>query len=147
MSRVLDYVFVFGVSSIKFVFGPIAGYMRGLSALETGLCAALGMAATAVVMTYFGQYLKNRVWRRFFPVNRVFTASNRRKVRLWRKYGLWGTAMLTPILLSPVVGTLLAASFENRRVKVVYAMISAGIFWAVVLTTFVYLGGYVIFRH
>jgi hypothetical protein len=47
---------------------------------------------------------------------------------------------LTPVILTPIGGTLLAVGFGSPRPKILlYMLISAG-FWSVVLTFSIYLG-------
>ena len=38
---------------------------------------------------------------------------NRRKVTLWRKYGIIGVALFTPLFLTPIGGTLVANAFGD----------------------------------
>ena len=92
---------------------------------------------SVVGFTYFGQYLK----RRFFKTKRVFTAANRRKVTLWRRYGIIGVAMFTPLVLTPIGGTLVANAFGEKKERIFFWMsILAGI-WGVLITLMVYEAG------
>jgi hypothetical protein len=138
MSQIIDFLMVISLSSVKFIFGPALGFARGLPFWATVFGVVFGMMCTVVAFTYFGDYLKRRLLSKFVKQKRVFTKSNRFKVKIWRRYGIWGTAFLTPILFSPIVGTLLAVSFENRRVKVIYTMFISAVFWSFVLSFAIY---------
>ncbi|MEZ5067446.1 MAG: hypothetical protein R2847_02715 [Bacteroidia bacterium] len=37
---------------------------------------------------------------------KIFTKRNRRIITLWRKYGLFGIAFITPVILSIPIGTI-----------------------------------------
>jgi uncharacterized membrane protein len=90
-----------------------------------------------VVFTYFGQYLKQR----FFKTKKVFTPANRRKVTLWRRYGIIGVAMFTPLLLTPIGGTLVANAFGEKKEKIFFWMSIFASVWGILVTLMVYEAG------
>ncbi len=137
-SNFIDALLVFATSAVKFIFGPALGYARGLPFAATVILTISGMMTSVIIFTYFGDYLKKRIFFKLMRNKKVFSRSNRLKVKIWRKYGIWGTAFLTPIFFSPIVGTLLAVSFENRRLTVIYTMFVAAVFWALVLSFLIY---------
>jgi hypothetical protein len=51
-----------------------------------------------------------------------FSKTSRLAVKAWNKMGLWGIAILTPLLISPIGGALLAVSFRVRTRKVIVYM-------------------------
>jgi len=72
---------------------------------------------------------------RLFNKNpRLFTKKNRRKVKIWRQYGLKGVAFLTPIIFSPIGGTMVANSFGESKKKIILYMFVSSVFWAFTLT-------------
>ncbi len=66
---------------------------------------------------------------------KVFTKKSRRIVRIWKKYGLIGIAILTPILLSIPVGTFIASRLVPQRRTVILYMLFALVFWSVLLSS------------
>ena len=66
---------------------------------------------------------------------KVFTARNRKIVRLWKKYGLFGIALITPVILSIPIGTLVANSLVSNRKKIIIYMFFSVLFWSVTMTT------------
>ena len=66
---------------------------------------------------------------------KIFTKKTRRIVRIWKKYGLIGIALLTPILLSIPVGTFIASRLVPQRSTVILYMLFALLFWSVVLSS------------
>lgn len=70
---------------------------------------------------------------------KIFTKRNRIIVKVWRKYGLLGIAVLTPVLFSIPVGTVLACYFERKRYKVYLYLFTSVIIWALLLNSVYYL--------
>ena len=66
---------------------------------------------------------------------KVFTRRNRRFVRIWRRYGLIGIALITPVLISIPVGTFIANRLVPNRKKVFLYMFFSLLFWSIILTT------------
>ena len=135
--NIVEYLSVLLSSSFKFLFGPLQGKAYGLPWLLTAALTAAGMMLSVVVFTYFGQYLKQR----FFKTKKVFTAANRRKVTLWRKYGIVGVALFTPLLLTPIGGTLVANAFGEKREKIFFWMSIFATIWGILVTLMVYEAG------
>ena len=66
---------------------------------------------------------------------KIFTPRNRRIIRVWKKYGLWGVAWLTPILLSIPVGTFIMTRLERKKKKIVFKLLISIVAWSFILTT------------
>lgn len=66
---------------------------------------------------------------------RIFTKRNRRIVKVWKKYGLTGIAIITPIILSIPIGTVIANSLEPSRKKIVLYMFISILFWSLTMTS------------
>ena len=69
------------------------------------------------------------------PTRKVFTKRNRRLVILFKKYGLFGIALLTPILISIPIGTVVANSFEANKRKIFLYMFISILFWSTVMVS------------
>lgn len=135
---------VVGPSMVKFIAGPLAAAAAGLGYLEAVLCTALGMMSTVVLLTYVGSTA--RVWliglfSRKNEKPKKFSKRNRQIVRIWSKYGLKGVAFLTPLLLTPPGGTLIAVYFGEPKAKIVLYMLISAIIWSFIITGGVYLIG------
>ncbi len=92
--------------------------------------------------TYFGNWLKRTFFDRYFKNRKRFTVGNRRFVNIWRKYGMTGVAALTPILLTPIGGTLLALSSGSPKEKIILYMFVSAVVWSIVLSSAVYFFGH-----
>jgi hypothetical protein len=132
---------IFFSSMFKFILGPVGGYLARLNMLTTILVTVGGMMTVVFAFAFFGDLIKRKIINRFFTRKKRFTEKNRKFVIIWRKYGLLGVAALTPVLFTPIGGTLLAISFGSPRDKlIIYMFISASV-WSVVLTFTVYMFG------
>lgn len=128
-------------SMIKFIFGPIGGYAAGLNLVTTVVATVLGMMTVVLGFTYFSNWLKRMLFERFFKSRKRFTVGNRRFVNIWRRYGMTGVAALTPIILTPIGGTLLALSSGSPKEKIILYMFVSAVVWSVVLSSIVYFFG------
>lgn len=64
---------------------------------------------------------------------KVFTKGNRRIIRIKKRFGIWGIALVTPLGLSIPVGTFIAERFYKDKKKVVLVFSTAVIFWYVTI--------------
>lgn len=139
MPIALKYLIVYALSSLKIIFGPTLGMAYGLSVLETVVLSLLGMMTSVYLLSYFGPEIRVLAIRIFGSKKKkkVFTPKRRRFVKIWKKFGVPGIACLTPLLLSPPGGTILANALGGSRKEIILWMWLFGAFWSVVLTLLV----------
>lgn len=128
--ELLKIIPIFFLTMLKVFFGPTLGYAAKLHIVTTILVTISGMMASVVLFTFFGTWLREKILHRFQKKNqKKFTPSKRKIVSLWKKYGLVGVAVLTPLLLTPIGGTIVAVSFGSPKHKILlYMLISATVF-------------------
>jgi len=118
----------------KCVGGPLSGLTANLSVIEITILTSAGMMTTVVILTYAGEK-----FRSYFK--RKDKAKKERKInpkvmKVWNKYGVPGIAFLTPLILTPIVGTLiLVVNKADKKEIIVYMAISA-VSWAFIQTMF-----------
>src|SRR5690606_8213336 len=96
------------------------------SLFEIMLVTVLGMMSSVLIFTFLGEWLKRQWDSRFKRKRVVFSTKNRRIVKVWQNSGAAGVAFLTPLLLSPVGGTLVMTSFGvDRKIIISYMLISS----------------------
>lgn len=138
MPDILIYLMIYGLSALKIILGPTLGIAHGLSVITTSLLSLAGMMTTVYLLTYFGPQIRrltDRIFKR--KQKKIFTARNRRFVKIWQRFGVPGIAFLTPLLLSPPGGTILATAFGGKRHQIIKWMWIFGAIWAVLLTLIV----------
>ncbi len=141
LEEILKAIPAFLFSMFKFILGPTLGYAAGLHFLTTALVTVGGMMIVVVVFTYFGEWLRAKLLTRFFKDRKKFTPNSRRFVTVWKKYGLLGIAFLTPLVLTPLGGTLLAVSSGSSREKVIFYMFVSASMWSLIFTSVIYFIG------
>ena len=125
---------VFLLSMFKFVVGPATGIFSGLSIMETGILAGTGMTFSVLLFSSGGIAVRNRWFAGFRHDRKLFSVKNRRVVQFYSRFGLPGMALLTPVVFSPIVGTLLVVSLGEEKRKVLLWMSASAYFWGFVLS-------------
>jgi len=135
ISQLLKYLLIYLISMFKFVGGPAFGAAYELNIWGIVTMTVLGMMTTVVVISAFGVRLRHWVEKKNKHRKKLFSSRNRRIVKIWRGYGEFGVSFFTPVLFSPIVGTLLIMALGGRPKKVYLFMFISALFWAVTLTT------------
>lgn len=139
--EILKAVPIYLLCTLKVIFGPTLGYAAGLHILTTMIVTVTGMMTSVVAFTYFGEWLRMKLLKRWIDSRKKFSPNNRRIVTVWKKFGLAGIAVLTPLALTPIGGTLLAASFGAPKGKIILYMLISSIVFAVVFSGAIYVFG------
>jgi membrane protein YqaA with SNARE-associated domain len=124
LEEILKAIPLYLLSMLKVVFGLFGGYAAGLNVFTTMFITFAGMMTSVVVIVFFGSLLEKSFLKAWF-------ARREEKARhsKWKKYGLAGIAILTPLLLTPIGGALLALVSGYPRARIVlYMFISASVF-------------------
>jgi hypothetical protein len=140
---ILNIFWVSVFSMLKFILGPLGGFAARLHIVITILITIAGMMTVVFAFTFSGAWFKARVINRFFVSKKKnkFSPNNKRFVTIWKKYGLAGVAALTPVILTPIGGTLLALSSGSPKNKIIYYMFISACVWAIILTGTIYFFG------
>lgn len=138
---ILKIISVYFSSMLKFILGPVGGYAAGLNLMTTILTTIAGMMTIVLLFTYFGKWLQKNIISRFVQKRNKFSVSNKKFVRIWKKYGLVGVAALTPVILTPIGGTILAVSSGSPREKIIFYMFISAAVWSMVLSSTIYFFG------
>lgn len=117
------------------------GYAAGFHPIVSILLTVGGMMTTVVIFTFLGDRLRKRILSKYFKQRKVFTQRNRRLVRIWKKYGVLGISFLTPILLSPPGGSIIAVALGGSPKKTILYMLFWSIFWSTIITYAFYYSG------
>ncbi len=136
MDKIVEIVILLLLSSVKFALA--VGYMlfnKGFGYFETVIILMVGGSIGVVAFYFFGEWimLKWKTFRRSSKPPKKFTKTNRLIVKVRKKYGLIGLALLTPVLLSIPVGCIIAARYYRFSYKVLFSLLGAVVFWSFVL--------------
>jgi hypothetical protein len=120
----------------KFLLGAPAGVAAQLNFFETYLLMILGMMVSVSFVAYGGSFIFSNFRTRR---KKIFSKYSRLIVRFWRLFGIWGIAFLTPPLLTPIGGTLVALGFKVNPNKIVFSMAISAVIWGFILCFFTYI--------
>ncbi len=97
------------------------------------------MMTTVVIFSVVGRAF-SKWWakRQRDKKKSVFNKKNRRIVKIWNNFGVVGVAFLTPILLTPIVGTVVAALFGATRKQIFIHMLWSAVAWSFLLNLLVF---------
>ncbi len=140
LQELLRAIPVYFSSMLKFIFGPLGGYAAGLNIMTTILTTVFGMMTIVFLFTYFGNWIRIKIFGRF-KKRKINLARAERLAKIWKRFGLVGVAFLTPVLLTPIGGTLLAVSSGSPKDKIILYMFISASAWAVVFSLAVYFFG------
>lgn len=141
LEEILRAIPVYFSCMFKFILGPIGGYASGLNLITTMLTTVSGMMTVVVAFTYFGNWIREKVLHRLMKKQDPDSARNRKFATIWKKYGLPGVALLTPIILTPIGGTLLAVSSGSPKERIIFYMLISASFWSVIFSIAIYFFG------
>ena len=108
--------------------------------ITTMVVTAAGMMTVVIAFTYFGEYIRKIISRWTSKKKELNGATPKKSSEFFRKYGLAGVAFFTPIILTPIGGTLLAVGISPNREKIIFYMLISASVWSVILTFAVYFG-------
>jgi len=134
MDELWKYLSVFLLSGLKFIFGPTLGNSYGLPAVVTALLTAGGMMIPVYLLTFVGDRFRRWMERFRSKKRKVFSKKSRRFVRIWKRYGIKGVAFLSPIILTPIGGALVANLFGGEKSLIILWFWVSALFWGFVIT-------------
>ena len=134
-ATVAKYISVFLLSMVKFFGGPLTGAALGLNFWQTFGLTVSGMMTSVLLFSIIGSavskyYAKNRRLQR----KPIFNKKSRRIVKVWQQFGMGGIAFLTPVLLSPIIGTIIATVLGAKRGQILLHMLWSAVLWGTVFT-------------
>lgn len=137
--EILKYLSVYLISMVKFIGGPVAGVAAGLTYMESVLLTIAGMMTTVVIFSIIGRaFSKWIAARRRADKKPVFNKKNRRIIKIWNSFGVVGVAFLTPVIFTPILGTVVAALFGASRKQIFIHMLWSAVVWSAVLNLMVF---------
>lgn len=132
---ILKYASVFLLSMVKFIGGPVAGAAMGLTFWETAGLTVSGMMASVLLFSVVGTAVSGYYMRERRLKNKpIFNKKSRRIVKVWQRFGIVGIAFLTPVLLSPIIGTIIAIVLGAKRGQIMLHMLWSAVFWGISFT-------------
>lgn len=133
ITYILKFLTIFFACLFKFIAGPVLGAAAGFSLFEIVTVTVSGMMTTVFTITYLGDWFKSLWSLRITEKRKKFTPKTRRIIRIWKKFGILGIAFLTPIILTPIGGTIVLTTFNVKKRKIFLYMMGSALFWALIM--------------
>lgn len=137
MNVFIAYIVVFLLAATPFfeVVGVIPiGVAAGLPALPVTILALAGNLATVWLLILLIDHVKAWMKRRKEKKGKeVSDKKGKRAAAIWKKYGLPGLTLVSPILIGTHLGVVLAMSFGGTRKQITIWMTASILVWTVVM--------------
>ena len=114
--------------------GPPLGVAVGISTMETILISIFGMMTSVVIFSLIGEKINVPWLPKFIREARSKKPTNKKFIYLWNRFGIFGVSFLTPILFTPIGGTLLVTAMGSPKGKVITYMFFSAVFWSITLS-------------
>lgn len=118
------------ISTIKFSFTLFVSAIIKNSLLMTSE-SLIGAIIAIFVLTFTGVKIKKWVLKNSPIKFRKFTKLNRLTVRMRQKFGIWGIAILTPVLLGYPIGIFLALGMTTHKHHIFKPMVVTTVCYAI----------------
>ncbi|MGI4835919.1 small multi-drug export protein [Hymenobacter polaris] len=126
---------VFLLSTVKFLGGPLAGSSMGIGFWPTLLLTVAGMMTSVFLISGVGRrWVRHRQQQRRLRRVPMFSKRSRNIIKVFKKFGMGGIAFLTPVLLSPIGGTVIATLLGVPRRRIMLHMLWSAVLWGGILT-------------
>jgi len=136
MSILLKILIVISLSGFKFLIAiPLSAYQYDFNFIQTLIFSIVG----GVIGIFLFSALSNKINKLFPKKNKVKRTKKRGikeaiTIKTARKYGVYGIAAITPILLSIPIGTLIALRFFPEKKKTIPILMSSVVIWSLILS-------------
>ena len=136
MSILLKILIVISLSGLKFLIAiPLSALQYEFNFLQTLLFSLSG----GIIGVFLFSMLSDKI-NILFPKKKKTKRKRKRGVKevitikAARKYGVYGIAAITPILLSIPIGTIIALRLFPEKRKTVPVLMSSVVIWAIILS-------------
>jgi uncharacterized membrane protein len=151
MALMLAYLIVFILAATPFfeVVGVIPlGVLAGMNAPAVALIAFVGNLATIWLLILLIDRVK--LWLERRKARKGVNAEGKREKRaaaIWKKYGLPGLALISPITVGSHLGAIMAMSFGGTRRQITVWMTVSILAWTVVAGALAHFGTNLFFEQ
>lgn len=145
MNHWWEIISVFLLSTVKFVFGAVPmALAMGFSFFEAVTITSLGgftgviffVTMSDKIVTNLKKRKEKKIQQQHIQPKKIFTRKNKTIIRVKKRFGLMGIALLTPLLLSIPIGCFLAVRYFKDKQRILVYMFGSILFWSVAISSF-----------
>lgn len=127
----ITFLGIYFLCLFKFIAGPLLGYAAGFGLWEIVAVTVSGMMTSVVLFSFLGAWFKKNWVLITRKKSKKFSKKTRSIIKVWHKFGVWGIAFLTPVILTPIGGTVVLTSFGIDKKTILITMLISSLFWAI----------------
>lgn len=127
----ITFLGIYFLCLFKFIAGPLLGYAAGFGLWEIVAVTVSGMMTSVVLFSFLGEWFKKNWVLITRKKSKKFSKKTRSIIKVWHKFGVWGIAFLTPVILTPIGGTVVLTSFGIDKKTILITMLISSLFWAI----------------
>jgi len=131
----IGYIFWVILAMLKFEFSLVTATLAHSPGLV--ISSIIGGILGIILFTQIGYDIERWLIKRFPNYFKKFSWKNRHLVRIRRKWGIWGIAFLSPILLGLPLGVTLSLTLTTDKMKIIKPMIISVIGWSLIFLAIV----------
>lgn len=132
MDLLISVVWVFMVSIVELWLGIPLGLYLDLNPVIITITAAAGSILSAVIVATLGEGLRKRFLKWRYGEKSPETG---KIYDIWRKYGIIGLGLLSPLLLGAPLGAALGIGLGAPKDRLLLWMSIGIVIWSALLTT------------
>ena len=107
----------------------------GMANWQTLLLTVAGMMTSVFIVSGVGRrWVRHRQQQRRLRREPMFSKRSRNIIKVFKRFGMGGIAFLTPVLLSPIGGTVIATLLGVPRQRILLHMLWSALLWGGILT-------------
>ncbi|GAB3006756.1 hypothetical protein [uncultured Cyclobacterium sp.] len=126
----ITFAGIYFLCLFKFIAGPLLGAAAGYGLIEIILVTVSGMMTSVFLFTFLGEWFKKNWTIIIKKKSKKFSKRTRNTIKVWKKFGIWGIALLTPLILTPIGGTVVLTSFGVAKKKILFSMLISALLWS-----------------
>ncbi len=133
--EIVEYLVVIGLSAFKVLVGVASAVTFDMDFIEVFLSVAIGGILGVSIYAFLGNEIRDWLQRRKRANGILSPTAKQIKrlrfvVKIWKRFGIIGVAILTPPFLTPPVGTAIALAFGERVPKIIIYLGVSMIAWS-----------------
>lgn len=126
----------FAVALPFFIIENKLSFWEGLLfGISSGVFGIITFMFLSTVILRFWKWLKEQLGIKPTQTKKIFTKRTRMLVRIKSKYGLFGIALFSPIIISIPLGVFLAMRYFKNRKKIFIYMTGGVIIWSLIFAS------------
>lgn len=136
MSDVIKFIGIFLLSMVQYKLALISVLaLKEWHIILQFVCVTSGYMSMTVLVCFFEKQVRHVLqWLRSVFTQKPVSFSRRRKlVKFAHKYGVWGVALLSPVTVGALAGSVIVVSLGGRKKEVLTAFAVGCLIWTLLI--------------